>query len=176
MQDVSNSSEPVDLEEFLKTQEFSSRPTVYFSPFEGLGDRMGVHRFVIQLMKEGVIANLKRTKRSKTIKVYELVVRVLEDCRSEEVNQSSVDKRYRFDAGEDVMSTIKSAAKRGVDVYSTPLELVARKSRKGQRVITSIDCTFVTDKRPKQKPAVVAGTPVPDDALDLSFLDDAEHA
>jgi hypothetical protein len=140
---MSNNNEPVDLVELLSSHQFSSRPTVYFSPFENLGDKMGVRRFVVQLMKEGVIATVKRTKLGKTVKIYELVVRVLEDCRAEEVNQSSPDKRYRFDAGEDVMTTVQSAMNRGVDVYSTPLEILARKSRKGQRVITTIDGRFI---------------------------------
>lgn len=171
MQESSNSSQPVDLDQFLENHEFTGRPTVYFSPFEGVGDGMGVHRFKIQLMKEGVITNLKLTKQKKSIKVYELVVKVLEDCRSTEVNQSSQDKRYRFDANEEVMTTIKSAKKRGVDVYAIPLELVAKKSRKGKGVITSIDCTFISDQPPKQK-TVVPEKPVSEDDMDFSGLDE----
>ncbi len=171
MQESSNSSQPVDLDQFLENHEFTGRPTVYFSPFEGVGDKMDVYRFKIQLMKEGVVTNVKMTKRKKTIKVYELVVKVLEDCRSQEVNQTSHDKRYRFDANEEVMSTIKSARKRGVDVYTTPLVLIAKKSRKGSGVITSIDCTFVGDQQPKQK-SVIPEKQAPDEDLDFSGLDD----
>ena len=167
MQEMSNNNEPVDLEEFLRTQQFSSRPRVYFSPFENLGEKMGVRRFVIQLMKEGVLTFNKQTKEKKDIKVFELVVKVVEDCRAEEVNQSSTDKRYRFDAGEEVMSTIQSGMKRGVDVYSTPLEIIARKSRKGPKVICTIDSKFVGDKG--SQPKVSKAAAPNDDAFNFNF-------
>lgn len=167
MQEMSNISEPVDLEEILRTQQFSSRPTVYFSPFENLGDKMGPRRFIVRLMKEGVVPQVKRTKQSKSIKIYELVIKVVEDCRAEEVNQSSTDKRYRFDAGEEVMLTIQTGMKQGVDVYATPLEIISRKTRKGSKVITTIDSKFVGDKGSQPK-----GSKVPspkDDDLDFDF-------
>lgn len=166
MQEMSNSSEPVDLEEFLRTQQFSSRPRVYFSPFENLGEKMGVRRFVIQLMKEGVLTFNKQTKEKKDIKVFELVVKVVEDCRVEEVNQSSADKRYRFDAGEEVMSTIQSGRKRGVDIFSTPLEIITRKSRKGPKIICTVDSKFL-EKGGKPKASKVAAPN--DDAFNFNF-------
>jgi hypothetical protein len=173
MQEVPNNSEPVDLEEFLRTQQFSSRPRVYFSPFENLGEKMGVRRFVIQLMNEGVVTFNKQTKQKKDIKVFELVVKVIEDCRPEDFNQSSTDKRYRFDAGDDVMCTIQSGVKRGIDVYSTPLEITAKKLRKSSKVICTIDCKFLDKKvttAPKlPEPVAVKKPSTTDDDFDFNF-------
>jgi hypothetical protein len=147
MENIQNNTvdydKPLDLDTLLDSCEFSSRPSIYFSPYESLPKGMGSYTFTVQLVNQDVFKRAKITKQKKNMTVFEMVVIVQTDCRKDEDNQSCTGKLYLFDANEAVMHAIQAAKRRGVDIYATPMELTTTKTRKGTRVIPSLDCSFL---------------------------------
>ena len=158
--ETANPNEMMDLDTLLDTQQFSSRPRIYFSPFENIGKSAGPHRFVIQLMNEWVKRIDKKTSQGKDNTIYELVVRVAHDTRDGDACQEHPTKCYLFDAAEEVMAVIQQGKKSGLNVFSTPLEITARRKRKGTKNIWTLDCEFQV-KTTKGKPSTPAGKGTP---------------
>jgi hypothetical protein len=170
-----NPNEMMDLDKLLDTQQFSSRPRIYFSPFENIGKSPGPHRFAIQLMKEDAKKITKMSKQGKDNPIVELVVRVVDDSRDGDGNQTHPTKCYLFDAGEEIMAVIQQGKKSGINIFATPLAIAARRKRTGTKNIWMLDCEFKV-KTEKGKPSTTAGKGTsPDKKVDddeFNFDDD----
>ena len=137
----------MNLHDTLRNTKFSSRPSIYFSPFEVDKNRALSLNYLLEF-QEGEILTKTVSKRKKKKTYYECVVMVLDDPRQGMqacTNQASPVHHYLYDVDEEGMGKLLSLLNEGVDLIGTPIKVVTSRFRKGSRLLTRIDYQLPKD-------------------------------